>query len=52
MMEPERLPNGNLLVPARAEAEGVRGDGVREITPDDPEYARWLPWLPDADVEA
>jgi hypothetical protein len=36
-----RLPNGNLLVPRRAEAGGVVGDGMVEIGPDDPDYKTW-----------
>ena len=35
----EKLPNGNLLVPRRAEGpEGLIGDGVEEIGPDDPDF--------------
>ncbi len=42
---PQMLPNGNLLVPFRAEGPGgIVGDGVREIGSDDPEYARWMEW--------
>jgi hypothetical protein len=38
-MQPIELPNGNLLIPARAEGpDGMIGDGVREIGPDDPEF--------------
>jgi hypothetical protein len=43
--EAERLPNGNLLIPSRAEGPGAIGDGKREITPADPEYADWLPFV-------
>jgi hypothetical protein len=39
----KRLSNGNLLVPARAESdEGVIGDGMVEIGPDDPDYDEWV----------
>ena len=39
------LPNGNLLVPMRAEGEGVIGDGLVEISPGHPDYERWLEYL-------
>ena len=42
-MRPERLANGNLLVPMRAEADdGTVGDGMVEIGPDHPDFAAWL----------
>ena len=44
-MQPKRLPNGNLLVPKRAEGDGWVGDGLVEIGPDDPEYKRWIDYL-------
>jgi hypothetical protein len=37
-----RLPNGNLLIPIRADSEGVQGDASLEIAPDHPDYERWL----------
>ena len=40
--EPRRLPNGHLLVPRRAEGDGVLGDGWVEIDETDPQ---WDPWL-------
>lgn len=41
-MRPKRLPNGNLLVPVRLEAEdGTLGDGVVEIDHSDPEFEAW-----------
>jgi hypothetical protein len=40
-MKAQRLPNGNLLVPARAAEDGVTGDGMVEVTPDMPEYQQW-----------
>jgi hypothetical protein len=39
------LPNGNLLVPMRAESDGVIGDGLVEITPEHPDYQHWLEYL-------
>ena len=45
-MKPTELPNGNLLVPARAEGPRSEiGDGMREITSDDPEFHVWPDWL-------
>ncbi len=42
----KKLPNGNLLVPKRAEGpDGIIGDGVEEIGPDNPDYEKWLPFL-------
>jgi len=42
----ERLPNGNLLVPMRAESEeSTIGDAMVEIGPDHPDYAKWDLWL-------
>ena len=39
----EKLPNGNLLVPKRAEGpHGEIGDGVEEIGPDHSDYEGWL----------
>lgn len=47
-----KLPNGNLIVPKRAESEdGVIGDGVEEITPTHPQYTAWLAFVDDRDVE-
>ena len=40
-MRAERLPSGNLLVPARAETDGVIGDAMGVIGPDHPEYEMW-----------
>lgn len=46
-MLPERLPNGNLLVPMRAEGEeeGLVGDGVVEIGPEHPHFVDWEEFL-------
>jgi hypothetical protein len=38
----KRLSNANLLVLARAESDGVIGDGIVEIGPDDPDYDEWV----------
>ena len=47
----KKLPNGNLLIPKRAEGPHREiGDGAVEIGPDDPEYERWLPFASE-DVE-
>jgi hypothetical protein len=35
------LPNGNLLIPKRAESDGVLGDGMVEIAPEHPDFADW-----------
>lgn len=34
-------PNGDLGVPARAESDGVVGDGMMRIGPDHPDYMEW-----------
>lgn len=44
-MEAKKLENGNLLVPIRAESEGIIGDSMVEIGPDHPDYKVWLEWL-------
>jgi hypothetical protein len=45
-MRVEKLPNGNLIVPCRAEGPGgIIGDGVEEIGPDHPDYESWIAWL-------
>ena len=38
------LPNGNLLIPVRAQTGNVIGDGMKEITPSAPDYKKWLPF--------
>jgi hypothetical protein len=51
-MKPERLPNGNLLIPKRAEGpNGIIGDGMIEITSDDPEYKEWDGYLTKIEAE-
>lgn len=49
-MKPQRLPNGNLLIPVAVETDDVIGDVLIEVTPDDPLYKEWLPYL-DTDWE-
>ena len=44
-MEPKLLPNGNLLIPKRADADGVIGDGMIEVSPESIEFQLWLPLL-------
>lgn len=56
-MNARELPNGNLLVPRRAEGpNGEIGDGMVEIGPDDPGFQVWSDWLrsqhPNAAQEA
>lgn len=41
-MKPQLLPNGNLLIPRRAEGDGVLGDGMEEIDPGHPEFEDWM----------
>jgi hypothetical protein len=37
------LKNGNMIIPVRAEGpNGELGDSAIEITPDHPDYQRWL----------
>lgn len=46
MMKPQRLTDGRLRVPMRAESEdGVIGDGVATIGPDHPQYQVWSDYL-------
>lgn len=37
------LPHGNLMVPLNPKAPGPTGDEALEISPDHPDYERWLP---------
>ena len=41
-MNAYQLENGNLLIPKRAEAESLLGDGMTEVSPGDPDYAAWM----------
>ncbi len=44
-----KLPNGNLLVPYRADdGHGLIGDAMIEIGPDHPDYKDWLPFAVDS----
>lgn len=46
----ERLPDGRLLIPVRAESDdGTVGTGLLEIGPDDPRFAAWDEMTPQAD---
>lgn len=45
-MYARRLPNGDLLVPVRAEsADGAIGDALKAIGPTHPDYEAWLPFV-------
>lgn len=44
VMRAYKLPNGNLLIPKRAEGDGVIGDGSDEVAPNSPEYQQWMRW--------
>lgn len=44
------LPNGNLMVPLRAEsADGVIGDGMVVAEAGSTLYEEWLPWALDTE---
>jgi hypothetical protein len=46
MIPPQRLPNGKIRVPMRAEApDGTIGDGMVDLAPGDSGYARWDEYL-------
>jgi hypothetical protein len=51
ILDPERLPDGRLLIPATARADdGTVGCGGRiPIGPDDPDFAYWSTQIPDDD---
>lgn len=41
-----KLPNGNLLIPVRAESDdGIIGDAMLEIDESNPLYTEWLQYL-------
>ena len=43
---PRRLPDGRLVVPARAEGpNGEIGDGIAVVGPGDELYDLWDPWM-------
>lgn len=50
-MSARMLPNGNLLIPKRAETDGVIGDGMVQIEPGTEEFLRWLPFVEAAPDE-
>lgn len=42
------LPNGNLLIPVRLEGDdGLIGEGMEEITPEDERFEEWKDWTED-----
>jgi hypothetical protein len=44
-MRAYKLTNGHLQIPRSAEGpDGLIGDGMIEIGPEDPEYQKWLPY--------
>lgn len=46
MIEPKLLPNGNMLIPIRAEGENsLIGDSYKEVEPDSQEFKEWLPFI-------
>ncbi len=45
-MKVRRLANGRLLGPLRAVPGGTLRDGMQEIGPDHPDYAKWLAQAP------
>ena len=48
----ERLPNGHLLVPMRAESDdGIVGDALVEISPEHPDWPAWAPYAVPHDGE-
>ena len=50
----KRLDNGKLLIPRRADTgdeEGIIGDALVEIGPDDSEFAEWDAWLKEQDAD-
>lgn len=50
MDAPRRLPDGRIEIPARAESEdGIIGDGILAIGPDDERYGVWDDYLRRAD---
>ena len=46
-MNSKRLPDGNILIPIRAEDESGKtiGDAMIEIGPDHPDYKAWDEYL-------
>jgi hypothetical protein len=46
-MNAYKLPNGNLLVPVRAESKGIVGDSMREVEPGSELFEQWKKWAVD-----
>jgi hypothetical protein len=46
-LEPQRLDDGRIMVPKRAESEDGQSVGIGwvELTPDDPQYRDWLAYV-------
>lgn len=47
-MKIKMLSNGNLIIPVRVDSDGPQGqfgDTLKEITPEDPIYNQWLPFV-------
>jgi hypothetical protein len=51
-MKATKLPNGDLLIPARAETDGVIGDGMIRISEGHSDYKKWLDFIEKKDKEA
>ena len=47
VLEPQRLDNGKIMVPKRAESEDGQAVGLGwvELTEDDPMYADWMEYI-------
>lgn len=50
-MVAQLLMNKNLVIPLRAESDGNVGDGMIVISPDDPDYKKWLSFSIPATAE-
>lgn len=44
-MNATRLDNGNLLIPIRAESDGIIGDAMIEVGREDPRFIEWDNYL-------
>ncbi len=44
-MKAYALPDGRLVVPRRAESDGVRGDGMAVVETGDPDYRLWMDYF-------
>lgn len=45
------LANGNLVVPIRAESDGVIGDALVVLAPSHPDHERWMDFADPAPIE-